>query len=127
MEATENALNWFEISVSDIKRAKKFYDTVFDMEMGQREMMGMSMAFFPTDDSTGKVSGALVQSEMHIPAAVGALIYLNGNPDLATPLGKVEEAGGQVAMPKTFVSNEVGYMAFFVDSEGNKIGLHSFK
>ena len=127
MEKTENALNWFEIAVNDIARAKKFYDQIFGIEMAQREMMGMQMAFFPTDDSTGKVSGALVQSELHIPSNEGVLIYLNGNPDLAQALGRVEGAGGQVAMPKTFVSNEVGYMAFIIDSEGNKVGLHSFK
>ena len=127
MEKTENALNWFEIAVNDIARAKKFYDQIFGIEMAQREMMGMQMAFFPTDDSTGKVSGALVQSELHIPGNEGVLIYLNGNPDLAQALGRVEGAGGQVVMPKTFVSNEVGYMAFIIDSEGNKVGLHSFK
>ena len=127
MKTTENALNWFEIAVTDIARAKKFYDTVFSMDMSQREMMRMSMAFFPTDDSMGKVSGALVQSQMHIPSTEGALIYLNGNPDLAIPIAKVEDAGGKVLMEKTFVSDEVGYMAFFMDSEGNKIGLHSHK
>ena len=127
MKTTENALNWFEIAVGDINRAKKFYDAVFGIEMAQREMMGMVMAFFPTDDSTGKVSGALVQSEMHVPGATGALIYLNGNPDLAIPLANIEGAGGVVALPKTFVSEEVGYMAFFIDSEGNKVGLHSSK
>ena len=127
MEATENALNWFEIAVNDMKRAKKFYEAVFEMDMMQREMVGMSMAFFPTDDSTGKVSGALVKSEIHTPGNAGALIYLNGNPDLALPLGRVKSAGGQVAMAKTFVSDEVGFMAFFIDSEGNRVGLHSFK
>ncbi|MEI7525550.1 MAG: VOC family protein [Mariniphaga sp.] len=127
MEKTENALNWFEIAVSDISRAKKFYDIVFDISTAQVEMMGMSMAVFPADDSAGKVSGALVQSEMHKPSSEGAVIYLNGNPDLEVPLGRVAEAGGQVAMAKTFVNEQVGYMAFFIDTEGNKVGLHSHK
>ncbi len=127
MEKTENALNWFEIAAADISRAKKFYDTVFDADMALIDMNGMKMVVFPTDDSTGKVSGALVESEMHVPGAVGSLIYLNGNPDLAGPLGKVEAAGGQVVLGKTFISDEVGYMAFFVDTEGNKVGLHSHK
>ena len=127
METTDNALNWFEIAVNDLARAKIFYGQIFDIDMAQRDMMGMSMAFFPTDDSIGKVSGALVQSGMHTPSSIGSVIYLNGNPDLAIVLGRVEAAGGQVAMPKTFISNEVGYMAFFVDTEGNKVGLHSLK
>ena len=127
MEATDNALNWFEIAVNDLSRAKKFYDQIFGIEMDQRDMTGMAMAFFPTDDSTGKVSGALVQSQMHTPSATGSFIYLNGNPDLSLVLDRVDAAGGQVQMPKTFVSNEVGYMAFFIDTEGNKVGLHSYK
>lgn len=127
MKSTENALNWFEIAVNDIARAKKFYETVFDMEMSQQEMMGMKMAFFPTDDSTGKVSGALVQSDMHKPSAEGAVIYLNGNPDLTLALGKIDGAGGKIIMPKTFISDTIGYMAFFIDTEGNKVAIHSGK
>ena len=125
MDATVNILNWFEISVSDTARAKKFYEAVFSIKMETTEMMGMQMTMFPSADMNGKVSGALVQSSMHKPSADGAVIYLNGNPDLAVALGKVEAAGGKVVMPKTAISPEVGHMAFFIDTEGNKIGLHS--
>lgn len=127
MKASENALNWFEIAVNDINRAKIFYETIFGIEMNVSEMMGMKMAFFIADDSTGKVSGALVQSEMHTPSMDGSVIYLNGNPDLEIPLSKINNAGGKIIMPKTFISEEVGYMAFFVDTEGNKVALHSRK
>ncbi len=125
MDATTNSLNWFEISVSDIARAKKFYETVFSVQMDQQEMMGMQMAFFPAENMNGKVSGALVQGPMHKPSAEGAVIYLNGNPDLALALGKIEAAGGQVVMPKTHISEDVGHMAFFMDTEGNRVALHS--
>ena len=127
MKTTENALNWFEISVNDIVRAKKFYEKVFDIEMVQEEMMGMKMAFFPTENMAEKVGGGLVQSEMHKPSMDGTVVYLNGNPDLALALGKVEAAGGKVVMPKTRISDEIGYMAFFLDTEGNKVALHSGK
>lgn len=127
MKTTENALNWFEISVNDIVRAKKFYEKVFDIEMVQEEMMGMKMAFFPTENMAEKVGGGLVQSEMHKPSMDGTVVYLNGNPDLALALGKVEAAGGKVVMPKTLISDEIGYMAFFLDTEGNKVALHSGK
>lgn len=126
MTAQENALNWFEIAATDIKRAKKFYETVFDIQMEESEMMGMKMATFPFD-MNGKVSGALVQAEMYAPSADGAKIYLNGNPDLQTALSKVEKAGGKVQMPKTKITEEIGFMAFFTDSEGNTVGLHSQK
>lgn len=125
MTANENALNWFEISVSDISRAKKFYEAIFGIEMYQENMMGMEMAYFPSDMGNGKVSGAIVQSENHKPSMDGAKIYLNGNPDLDNALSKIEAAGGQILMPKTKISDEIGYMAFFIDSEGNNVALHS--
>jgi predicted enzyme related to lactoylglutathione lyase len=93
--------------------------------MEQQEMMGMKMAFFPSENMNGKVSGGLVQSPNHKPSTEGAVIYLNGNPDLNGALGKIEGAGGKVIMSKTHISPEVGYMAFFIDSEGNKVALHS--
>jgi len=125
MDGKVNILNWFEISVSDMGRAKKFYETIFSIELPVQEMMGMHMAFFPAENMNGKVSGALVQGPMHKPSADGAVIYFNGNPDLTAALEKVEHAGGHVIMPKTKINDEVGYMAFFTDTEGNKIGLHS--
>ena len=127
MKANENALNWFDISVADINRAKKFYETIFDIEMPQQEMMGMQMAFFPSEDMNGKVSGSLVQGQMHNPSVDGAKIYLNGNPDLSLALSKIDAAGGKVVMPKTKITDEIGFMAFFIDSEGNNLALHSNK
>src|ERR1700751_64768 len=121
MTNKENSLNWFEISVSDMNRAKKFYQTVFGIEMHETEMMGMKMAFFPAEDMNGKVSGGFVQGPMHKPSAEGAKIYLNGNPDLSNVLSKIEKAGGKVTMPKTKISDEVGHMAFFTDTEGNNV------
>jgi predicted enzyme related to lactoylglutathione lyase len=125
MENNANALNWFEISVSDMARAKKFYETVFNVKMEETEMMGMKMAFFPADAMNGKVSGGLVEGPMHKPSMDGAKVYLNGNPDLSVALGRVEAAGGKVMMPKTAISPEIGHMAFFVDSEGNGMAMHS--
>ena len=125
MDKNANAINWFEISVSDIARATKFYEAIFDTKLEQAEMMGMKMAMFPSENMNGKVSGALVESQMHKPSADGAKIYFNGNPDMGIALGKVEAAGGKVTMPKTKISDEIGYMGFFIDSEGNAVALHS--
>jgi len=120
-----NILNWFEISVSDMARARKFYEAVFGITMHEAEMMGMKMAFFPAEPKNGKVSGALVQGDGYTPSTDGARIYFNGNPDLSVALGRVEAAGGQVTMPKTHITPDIGYMAFFTDSEGNGVALHS--
>lgn len=127
MDKDTNALNWFEISVNDITRAKKFYETIFEIEMHQDEMMGMKMALFPSDSSTGKSGGSLVQSEMHKPSATGSLIYLNANPDLQLVADRIVAAGGSIKMPKMLISPEIGNMAVFTDSEGNTIALHSNK
>lgn len=126
MDKNSNSLNWFEIPALDIVRAQKFYETIFDIKMGlMQEMMGMKMAGFPADMGNGKASGALVQSEMHKPSMDGAVIYLNANPEIQTVIDRIEKANGKVLMPKTQISPEIGYMAFFVDTEGNKVALHA--
>lgn len=125
MNGSVNAINWFEISVSDIARAKKFYEAVFNITMDEMEMMGMKMAFFPAEQGNGKVSGGLVEGKDYKPSTDGTKIYFNGNPDLSVALNRVEAAGGQILMPKTHITPEIGYMAFFMDSEGNAMALHS--
>ena len=118
-----NSLNWFEISVNDIDRAATFYEKIFDISLMRMEMMGMKMAAFPSEPPHS--GGALVQSSEQKPSMDGAVIYLNGNPDLQFVLDRVSAAGGQIIMGKTLIDDQVGYMAFFIDTEGNKVGLHS--
>ena len=125
MDKSTNSLNWFEIPVTDLQRAKHFYQVIFSIHMDEMEMGPMKMAAFPSDPSSGKASGALVQSSSHVPSTDGAVIYLNANPNLSTVLDKVESVGGKALMPKTEISPEIGYMAFFMDTEGNKVALHS--
>jgi uncharacterized protein len=124
MDGKVNIINWFEVSVKDIARAKKFYEAIFGVQLQEMEMMGMKYAMFPMENMSGKVSGALAQSDMHKPSADGVKIYFNGNPDLNVALGKVAGAGGKVTMPKTAIG-ENGFMAFFTDTEGNGVALHS--
>jgi predicted enzyme related to lactoylglutathione lyase len=127
LSANTNALNWFEIPVTDTARAKKFYESVFDVKMDTQNMMGMEMTFFPFDmqANNGKVSGALVKGPMHQPGMSGAVVYLNANPSIQTVIEKIEKAGGKVLMPRTQISEDVGYMAFFTDTEGNRMALHA--
>jgi uncharacterized protein len=126
MDKNSNSLNWFEIPAVDIDRAIKFYDAIFDIKMEKmQEMMEMKMAGFPADMGSGKASGGLVQSPQHTPSMDGCVIYLNANPEIQTVIDRVEKANGKVLMPKTQISPKIGYMAFFVDTEGNKIGLHA--
>ena len=125
MDASTNALNWFEIPATDINRAKKFYETIFDISMDTQEMMGMKMAFFPGEPGSGKASGGLCESASHKPSQEGSIVYLNANPNMDPVVEKIEAAGGHIAAPKMKISDDIGYMAFFIDSEGNRVALHS--
>jgi predicted enzyme related to lactoylglutathione lyase len=124
--ANTNAINWFEIPVQDIQRAKKFYEAIFNIEMKTLEMGGTKMVFFPSSDNMeGKVSGALVKGEMHHPSMDGVVIYLNANPDIQVVLDRITENGCPIIMPRTLINEQVGYMAFFIDTEGNRMALHA--
>lgn len=116
-----NAVHWFEIPAQDLERAVRFYNQVLALEMAAMDMMGCPLAMFPAD---GGVSGAIVEHEMHQPSQQGTLVYLDCGPDLSVALGNVEAAGGKVVMPKTSIGQH-GFCAMFVDSEGNRVGLHS--
>lgn len=127
MDKNSNALNWFEIPVADIHRARKFYEAVFATELEPiMEMMGAKMSFFPADP--GKVGGGLVEyPEMMKPSMDGTLVYLNANPSLNAVVARIEPNGGKVIMPATLITPEIGYMAFFIDTEGNKVAAHANK
>ena len=127
MSSETNALNWFEIAVTDISRAKKFYEEIFETGMAEMEMMGMKMAMFPNDGTNGKVGGAIVQSENHIPSPSGTIVYLNANPEIQSVLNRIEAAGGNIIMPATMIDEQTGFMAIITDTEGNTVGLHAIK
>ena len=119
-----NAINWFEIAVTDFDRAKKFYETILGASLHVMEAMGMKSAFFPADLQNGGIGGCIMQGSGYEPSLMGSLIYLNGGDDLSVVLSKVEAAGGKILLPKTAIGPN-GFMAHFVDIEGNKVGLHS--
>lgn len=120
----DNIAVWFEIPASDLTRASTFYSGVFDTHLERLDMCNLKMAMFPHNTLTS-VSGAIVKGEGYVPSSEGNIVYLNGGKDLATPLSRVEQHGGEIVMPKTFLSDEIGYIALFNDCEGNRIGLHS--
>jgi len=125
--AFNNAISWFEIGTSDLNRATKFYETIFGVTLTPLDLDNIKMRMFPLVDMMTQVGGAIVDSGgFHKPSSTdGPLIYLNGNPDVQNVLDKVEAAGGKIMVPKTMISPEYGYMAVILDSEGNRIGLHS--
>lgn len=122
-----NAISWFEIPATDLDRATKFYEALFGLELISMDMPGMRMRAFPIDDPMSGIGGAIVDSEgFHKPSSSdGVIIYLNANPDVQQVLDKVDAAGGKIFLPKTEISPDYGFMGIFIDTEGNRIGLHS--
>ena len=120
-----HTLNWFEIPVTDFARAKAFYETVLGISIAPMAMGPTMMGMLSTDPTA--VGGAIVQGEGGMPSQNGTMVYLNGGEDLAPMLARVAQAGGAVVVPKTEIGNDFGFFAHFVDTEGNKVGLHSMK
>lgn len=123
----DQAINWFEIPVSDFDRAITFYETIFQIELQQQVFAPeFKMGVFP--HSTSGVGGALVLNpSFYHPTEKGALVYLNANPDLAAVEARVAQAGGEVVIEKRMISPDHGFMAVIKDTEGNRIALHSDK
>ncbi len=122
MAANSNTINWFEIPVTDFARAKAFYEAVLATTI-QTVSMGPQTLGFLSSNPDG-VGGAIVHGE-DIPSRTGTIVYLNGGDDLAPMLTRAAQAGGAVAVPKTEIGNGYGFFAHFIDTEGNKVGLHS--
>ncbi|SMO37000.1 VOC family protein [Fodinibius sediminis] len=119
------AITWFEIPARDLSRARKFYESILDIEMVDMDTgSDLKMSMFPVEE--GGISGALCeQEEAYTPSTDGCLLYMNANPDLQTVLDKVEPNGGSVIQTKTQITDDYGYMAIIKDSEGNRVALHS--
>lgn len=125
MENINNSLNWFEIPVNDFDRARKFYSEIYDFEMPSAPMGEDMMGFFPVQP--GHIGGAIIKGEGQVPSENGSTIYLNGGDDLNVICNRINAAGGKVLLEKTAISQEHGYFALFLDTEGNKVALHSMK
>jgi uncharacterized protein len=125
MEKMTNSINWFEIPVLNFDNAKEFYSRIYDYKMTESTSHSFRMGFLPMDPDSRGVGGAIVQGIGYTPTSLGVKIYLNGGRDLLTVLNRVIAAGGEIIVPKTKISDEIGYFAVFADTEGNHISLHS--
>jgi len=118
-------VGWFEIPVSDMDRAIQFYNEVFDMKISKQDFVGAEMAFFPWNENDKGAGGSLIHADEHYtPNHQGTLVYFSST-DVNTELKKVPGAGGKIIQKKTEISPDIGYMALFEDSEGNRLALHS--
>ena len=117
-------ISWFEIPAIDLNRASAFYEQILATTLNRGDMGSQSLAVFPYDreHSTG---GTLITGPGVKPSAEGAVVYLNANPSLDAVLARVLPAGGKVVLPRTELPPGMGAYAHFVDTEGNRVGLHA--
>jgi predicted enzyme related to lactoylglutathione lyase len=116
---------WFEIPTLDMDRAKTFYETIFETQIHVMELAPMfKMGIFP---HSGVGCALVYNPDFYKPVDGGVTVYLNANPDLQEVLDRIESAGGNILVPKKQIDEEHGYMALFIDSEGNRMALHSAK
>lgn len=117
-------VGWFEIPVSNMDRAKKFYETVFEIDISIHDFGGFLMGWFPFSENKSGAAGTLVKQDSYVPSKEGTLVYFN-SANVQNELDRVEEAGGIIQQTKTQISLEHGFMGVFIDTEGNRIALHS--
>ena len=123
MTEQTNLAGWFEIPVTDMDRAKTFYESVFDLHLELQEMGPQEMAWFPMQEELYGAGGALVRGPGYLPAQTGVIIYLT-TADIETTLAKAQAQGGRVLARKTAIG-DYGFIGFIADTEGNRIGIHS--
>lgn len=118
-----NPVNWFEVPVTDLDRAKSFYTATLGFAFEDMEMGPAKMAFFPMDHTLLGAGGALVCCDGYTPSHTGTLVYFPVA-DIESTLEKVSEGGGKTLVPKQSIGQH-GHIAMFQDSEGNRVGLHT--
>jgi len=124
-------VGWFEIPVANMDRAVAFYNEVFQIEIAVHDMGELIMGWFPfaEDPESKGASGSLVyHKESYKPSTEGTLVYFTSRTgDINDEIGRIEKAGGKILQVKTQISEDHGYMGLFLDTEGNRVALHSQK
>ena len=118
----KDALSWFEIPAADLPRATRFYEVVLERELKPETMGPLRLAIFAYEQPG--VGGCLIAGDGYKPAASGTVVYLSVDA-LDGALERAKSAGGKVVLPKTALPEGMGYYAHIIDSEGNRVGVHS--
>jgi len=119
----ENAVRWFEIYVQDMARARRFYESVFELKLEKLDSGDLELWAFPMASERPGAGGALVHMPGMPSGTAGTLVYF-GCKDCAVEAARVVEAGGNVHREKMSIG-QYGHIALVVDTEGNMFGLHS--
>lgn len=123
MSNGHNPINWFEIPVTDMDRAKAFYNATFGADFMDLDLNGAHMAMFPMEMQNPGAGGALIKAESYTPSHAGTMVYFPV-PDIEATLAKAAAAGGKTVNPKMAIG-EHGHVGHFEDTEGNRVGLHT--
>jgi uncharacterized protein len=119
----QTKINWFEIPASNFSRAVRFYETVFEKKLRIEEFGGGQLGVFTNTD--GESFGGVMQSEGFTPSGDGTVIYLDASPAIDQVIARIKTAGGQIKMNKFALPDSMGYIAHFIDTEGNRLALHA--
>lgn len=122
MASHANPVNWFEIPVNDIAKAKAFYETILEIELTESEMGPNKMAWFPMEMGAAGATGALLKGDGYKPSYDGSLVYLHVD-GIDTTLEKINATGGKTLMSRMSIGKH-GFIAHFEDCEGNRVALH---
>ncbi|ASZ10209.1 VOC family protein [Chitinophaga pendula] len=122
MKRPQHPVVYFEIPVTNMERAVQFYTAVFEFTFERTYIDNNEMALFPLNDTHPGITGGLAKGEIYQPTHNGTLIYFHSD-NISQTLERAVTAGGKVLYPKTS-NGDLGYVAEFEDSEGNRIALH---
>lgn len=115
--------SYVAIPADDFERAFAFYSEITNGLIYRNPKVPFPMAYFANENTLNV--GHLFQLPNFKPSADGAIVYMELAKDLNETISKILNAGGKVIMPKTLIAPDKGYWALFLDTEGNKLALHS--
>ena len=136
-----SAIQWIQIPSSDLKRASSFYEDIFDASFFFEELNGIPHAVFKSNKGQKEIiHGAIIEIKDYKPAGIGPVLFFDATGDFETIMDLIVEKGGKIikektlitnkesndsfTIPNTYIDNNPGYYAHFLDSEGNKMGLY---
>lgn len=119
--AENNRAVWFDIPVSDLGRAQKFYESVLDIKIFRDKFNDFEFCVLDHEKGNG---GCLIPNPNEITGDKGIMIYMNVDGRIQDAMSKVEPGGG-IVLESTHQIGEHGFRSVILDSEGNRIVLHS--
>lgn len=119
----QTKINWFEIPSADFSRAVAFYETIFDTKLRTEDVGTLPMGIFI--EPKGEAIGCVIHGKDFVPNPTGPVLYFDATSSLDAILERIEPAGGRIVLEKMELPRNLGYIAHFLDTEGNRVALHA--